>query len=98
MNERENPNGVAVYLIYQPVAAVRREFARSGNFGNHVEVFKLDDASLWQVQNEYEYLCEYQPEVVICPSQGSEPSRDCRRPYLLRERVYDEQDDKQVCA
>lgn len=44
--------------------------APSPFMGNHDEVFKLDDGSLWQVQNEYEYLYEYQPEVVMCPSLG----------------------------
>ncbi|WP_232493643.1 hypothetical protein [Novosphingobium kaempferiae] len=44
--------------------------APSPFMGNHDEVIKLDDGSLWQVQNEYEYLYEYQPEVVICPSRG----------------------------
>lgn len=38
--------------------------------GNNDEVFKLDDGSLWQVKFEYEYLYEYMPSVIICPSQG----------------------------
>lgn len=38
--------------------------------GNNDEVFKLADGSLWQVKYEYEYLYEYQPEVLICPSRG----------------------------
>jgi hypothetical protein len=34
--------------------------------GNNEEIFKLADGSLWQVK--YEYLCEYYPNVIICPS------------------------------
>ena len=38
--------------------------------GNDGEIFKLDDGSLWEVKYEYEYLYEYYPEVIICPSKG----------------------------
>ena len=38
--------------------------------GNHEEVFRLLDGTIWQVQFEYEYLYEYSPTVVICPSRG----------------------------
>ena len=38
--------------------------------GNNDEVFKLSDGSFWQVKYEYEYLYEYYPTVVICPSSG----------------------------
>jgi len=38
--------------------------------GNNGEIFKLIDGSLWEVKYEYEYLYEYYPSVVICPSQG----------------------------
>lgn len=38
--------------------------------GNNDEVFKLSDGSIWQVKYEYEYLYEYLPDVVICPSSG----------------------------
>ena len=34
------------------------------------EIFRLADGSLWEVKYEYEYLYEYYPSVVICPSQG----------------------------
>ena len=44
--------------------------APSPFMGNNDEVFKLADGTLWQVKYEYEYLYEYQPEVVICPSSG----------------------------
>lgn len=44
--------------------------APSPFMGNNDEVFKLADGSLWQVKNEYEYMYEFQPDVVICPSQG----------------------------
>jgi len=38
--------------------------------GNNGEVFKLADGSLWEVKYEYEYLYEYSPIVIICPSKG----------------------------
>lgn len=36
--------------------------------GNHGEIFRLADGSLWEVK--YEYLYEYYPDVIICPSKG----------------------------
>lgn len=39
--------------------------------GNDGEIFKLDDGSLWEVKYEYEYLYEYYPDVIICPSKGT---------------------------
>lgn len=44
--------------------------APSPFMGNNDEVFKLADGSLWQVKYEYEYMYEYHPDVVICPSRG----------------------------
>lgn len=38
--------------------------------GNNDEIFRLADGSIWQVKYEYEYLYEYRPDVVICPSRG----------------------------
>jgi hypothetical protein len=38
--------------------------------GNNDEIFKLSDGSVWQVKYEYEYLYEYSPSVIICPSRG----------------------------
>lgn len=38
--------------------------------GNNGEILKLADGSLWEVKNEYEYLYEYYPDVIICPSRG----------------------------
>jgi len=38
--------------------------------GNHEEVFRLQDGTIWQVQYEYEYMYEYYPTVVICPARG----------------------------
>ncbi|HPG35771.1 MAG TPA: hypothetical protein PLG63_05500 [bacterium] len=38
--------------------------------GNNGEIFELSDGSLWEVENEYEYLYEYYPSVVVCPSKG----------------------------
>ena len=39
--------------------------------GNHQEVFRLDDGTVWEVQYEYEYLYEYYPTVVVCPARGT---------------------------
>lgn len=38
--------------------------------GNNDEIFKLADGTIWQVKYEYEYLYEYFPDVVICPTRG----------------------------
>jgi hypothetical protein len=38
--------------------------------GNDGEIFKLDDGSFWEVKYEYEYMYEYNPDVIICPSKG----------------------------
>ena len=38
--------------------------------GNNDEIFKLADGSVWEVKYEYEYLYEYYPSVLICPSLG----------------------------
>ena len=38
--------------------------------GNNDEIFQLADGSIWQVKYEYEYLYEYYPDVIMCPSQG----------------------------
>jgi hypothetical protein len=38
--------------------------------GNNEEIFRLDDGTLWEVKYEYEYLYEYYPSVIICPSEG----------------------------
>lgn len=38
--------------------------------GNNKEIFKLADQSVWEVKNEYNYLYEYSPNVIICPSRG----------------------------
>lgn len=38
--------------------------------GNNDEIFTLLDGSIWQVKYEHEYLYEYYPDVIICPSQG----------------------------
>jgi len=36
--------------------------------GNNGEIFRLSDGSIWEVKYEYEYIYEYYPNVVICPS------------------------------
>lgn len=38
--------------------------------GMNDEIFKLNDGSVWQVKYEYEYLYEYYPNVIICPSKN----------------------------
>lgn len=38
--------------------------------GNNGEVFQLNDGSLWEVKNSYEYMYEYYPQVVICPNSS----------------------------
>lgn len=38
--------------------------------GNDKEVVKLSDGSLWQVQNEYNYMYQFYPSAQICPSAG----------------------------
>jgi hypothetical protein len=38
--------------------------------GNHGEITKLADGSLWEIQFEYEYMYEYYPSVIACPSRG----------------------------
>ncbi len=38
--------------------------------GNNGEIFKLADGSVWEVKNEYEYLYEYYPSIVVCSKQG----------------------------
>jgi hypothetical protein len=37
--------------------------------GNNAEIFRLADGSLWEVKYEYEYMYEYYPSVVLCPSR-----------------------------
>ena len=39
--------------------------------GNDGEIFQLADGSLWIVKYEYEYLYEYFPRIIICPSDGA---------------------------
>ena len=38
--------------------------------GNHGEIFQLDDGSIWEIRNEYEYMYEYYPSITACPSKG----------------------------
>ena len=38
--------------------------------GGNGEIFELDGGTLWEVKYEYEYMYEYYPEVIICPSKG----------------------------
>ena len=38
--------------------------------GNNGEIFKLNDGTIWEIKYAYEYLYEYYPNVIICPSRG----------------------------
>ena len=38
--------------------------------GNNDEIFVLSNGSVWQVKYEYEYMYEYYPTVIACPSRG----------------------------
>lgn len=38
--------------------------------GNHGEIAKLADGSIWEIQYEYRYMYEYYPSVIACPSRG----------------------------
>jgi len=38
--------------------------------GNHGEMTKLADGSIWEIQFSYEYMYEYYPSVIACPSRG----------------------------
>ena len=38
--------------------------------GNDGEIIKLSDGTLWEIKYEYEYMYEYNPEVIVCPSRG----------------------------
>ena len=38
--------------------------------GGSVEPHWMADGSIWEVKYEYEYLYEYYPDVIICPSRG----------------------------
>ena len=35
--------------------------------GNNGEVFKLNDGTIGEIKYEYEYMYEYNPDVIICP-------------------------------
>jgi hypothetical protein len=63
-------------LAILPVNAIAQDcfhssiLSPSPFMGNDGEVFKLADGTMWQVKYEYEYLYEYNPDVLVCPSQG----------------------------
>ena len=38
--------------------------------GNNDEIFVLTDGSVWQVKYEYEYMYEYNPTIIACPTHG----------------------------
>ncbi len=46
--------------------------------GNHGEIVKLANGTLWEVQHEYEYMYEYYPTVIACPARGILIVRDKR--------------------
>ncbi len=67
---------VAMLLIAAPASTLADSCFESSItsptpfMGNHGEVFRLADGSIWEVQHEYEYLYEYSPSVVVCPLRG----------------------------
>lgn len=38
--------------------------------GNHGEIVRLADGSIWEIRYEYEYMYEYFPQVAVCPGRG----------------------------
>lgn len=38
--------------------------------GNNGEIFKLSDGTIWEVKFAYEFLFEFFPSVIVCPSRG----------------------------
>ena len=38
--------------------------------GNHDEIFELSNGTIWKVKYEYEYLYEYYPSVIVCPTKN----------------------------
>jgi hypothetical protein len=38
--------------------------------GNNGEIVQLSDGSVWEIKYEYQYMYEYYPEAVICPSSS----------------------------
>jgi len=68
--------GVIIVLMVFSTRAIAQDCYESSIIGpspfmgNNGEIFKLADGSLWEVKYEYEYLYEYNPSVVICPSRG----------------------------
>jgi hypothetical protein len=65
---------VALMLIHAVVAAQdcyeSSILSPTPFMGNDGEIFKLADGSIWKVMYEYEYMYEYYPKVIVCPSKG----------------------------
>ena len=38
--------------------------------GNDGEIVQLQDGTIWEIKYEYEYMYEYYPEVIVCPTRG----------------------------
>ena len=38
--------------------------------GNHGEIFKLANGIIGEVKNEYEYMYEYYPSIIVCPDKN----------------------------
>lgn len=38
--------------------------------GNHGEIFKLSNGIIGEVKNEYEYMYQYNPSVIVCPDKN----------------------------
>jgi len=69
--EKENKSNPAPVIRQRKGACYEAAIVKPSPFmGNDGEIFKLDDGSLWEVKYEYEYLYEYYPDVIICPSKG----------------------------
>lgn len=54
----------------QPACYHSSVLAPAPLLGNHGEIVRLADGSLWEVVGEYQYLYEYYPSIVACPSLG----------------------------
>jgi len=68
--------------------------------GNNGEIFKLDDGSMWEIKYEYEYLYEYYPSVIVCPSRGkvfiNDKSLDIELVYSTEQKQSDPKSELQI--
>ena len=62
---------LAIVLSGQALACYDTSLVSPTPFlGNHGEIFKLSDGTLWEVQYEYKYMYKYYPTVIACPNRG----------------------------